>query len=170
MFVTIQFARPGTRLPRPLTSPKTRRFKFSRPNISICLSPFAATHARNARVNPFPATHTKMARRKSFTCHTYEKAGVSPQGFVAIRMAFSFGNCSVGSVAQEDRVRFDVPALDGQFGPVWRKPKPHDSFLSEMRELPRGRAIERLLPKIIHALFSHHVYNRFRVWREGQGR
>src|SRR5258705_1634842 len=113
MFVTIQFARSGTRSPRPLTSLKAPRFKFSRPNIPICLSPFAAIHARNPRVNPFAATHTKMALRKSFTCHTYEKAGGVPQGFVAIRMAFSFGNSSVGSVAQEDRVGFDVPALDG---------------------------------------------------------
>src|SRR5258706_12746359 len=118
MLVTIQFARPGTRSPRPLTSPRTPRFKFSRPTTPICLSPFAATHPRNARVNPFAATHTKMALRKSFTCHTYEKEGVSPQGFVAIRMAFSFGNCSVRGVAQQDRVRFDVPALDGQFASV----------------------------------------------------
>src|SRR5882762_9137277 len=81
MFVTIQFARPGTRMPRPLTSPKTPRFKFSRPNVQICLSPFAATHARNARVNPFAATHTKMALRKSFPCHTYEKAGGVLPGF-----------------------------------------------------------------------------------------
>src|SRR6267154_943532 len=170
MFVRIQLTRPGTRLPRPLTSPKTPRFRFSRPNVQLCLSPFAATHARNVRVNPFAATHTEMALRKSFTCHTYETAGVSPQGFVPIRMAFSFGNCSVGSVAQEDGVRFYVPALDGQFASVRRKPKSHDSFLTEMRELPRGRAIKRLLPKIIHALFSHHVYNGFWVWRESQGR
>src|SRR5712675_1527763 len=154
MFVTIQLTRPGTRLPRTLTSPKTPRFKFSKPNTPICLSPFAATHARNLRANPFAATHTKMALRKSFTCHTYEKAGGVPQGFVAIRMAFSFGNCSVGSVAQEDRVRFYVPTLEGQFASVRRKPKSHDSFLTEMRELLRGRAIKRLLPKVIDALFS----------------
>src|SRR5712672_365087 len=166
MFVTIQLARPGTRLLRPLASPKTPRFKFSRPNVQLCLSSFAATHARNARVNPFAATHTKMAPRKSFTCHTYEKEGVSPPGFLSIRIAFSFGNCSAGSVAKEDRVRFDVPPLDGQFATVRRKPKSHDSFLTEMRELPRGRAIERLLPKIIDALFSHHVYHGFWVWRE----
>src|SRR6267154_482869 len=164
MFVTIQFARPGTRLPRPLTSPKTRRFKFSRPNTSICLSPFAAIHARNARVNPFPATHTKMLFVSPSPATHTRKQGVSPQGFVAIRMAFSFGNCSVGSVTQEDRVGFDVSALDGQFAAVRRKPKSHDSFLRETRELPRGRAIERLLPKIIDALFSHHVYNGFWVW------
>src|SRR5712671_1873505 len=170
MFVTSQLTRPGTRLPRPLTSPKTRRFKFSRPNLPVCLSPFAATHARNARVNPFAATHTKMALRKSFTCHTYEKAGGVPPRFAPIRVAFSFGNCSVGSVAQQDRVRFDVPALDGQFATVRRKPESHDSFLTEMRELPRGRAIKRLLPKIIDALFSHHIYNGFWVWRESQGR
>src|SRR5882724_7987737 len=101
MFVTIQFARPGTRLPRQLASPKTPRFKFSRANIPICLSPFAATHTRNPRVNPFPATHTKMALRKSFPCHTYEKAGGVPQGFVAIRIAFLFrelfnGKCRAG--------------------------------------------------------------------------
>src|SRR5882724_3621326 len=166
MFVTIQLARPGTRSPRSLASPRTPRFKFSRPTTPTCLSPFAATHARNPRVNPFAATHTKMALRKSFTCHTYEKAGGVPPGFCRDQDAFSFGNCSVGRVAQEHRVGFDVPALDGQFATVRRKPKPHDSFLTEMRELPRGRAIERLLPKIIHALFSHHVYNGFWVWRE----
>src|SRR5258708_30171556 len=170
MFVTIQFALARTRLPAPLASPRTPAFRFSRPNVPICLSLLAATHARNPRVNPLAATHTKMALRKSFTCHTYEKEGVSPQGFVAIRIAFSFGNCSVGSVAKEDRVRFYVPALDGQFASVRRKPKSHDSFPTKMRELPRGRAIERLLPKIIDALFSHHVHNRFWVWRESQGR
>src|SRR5882762_8810571 len=84
MFVTIQLTRPGTRLPRPLTSPKTPRFKFSRPNVQLCLSPFAATHARNARVNPFAATHTR-------------KQGVSPgscpdQDGVLFRELFS-GKC-----------------------------------------------------------------------------
>src|SRR5882762_2047599 len=123
MFVTIHFTRPGTRLPRPLTSPRTPRFKFSRPNIPIGLSPFAATHARNARVNPFAATHTKwLFVSPSPATHT-KKQGVSPQGFVPIRIVFSLGNCSVGSVAQEDRVGFDVPALDGQFATVRRKPK-----------------------------------------------
>src|SRR6266436_9885701 len=118
MFVTIQCARPGIRLPRPLTSPKAPRFKFSRPNIQMCLSLFAATHARNPRVNPFAATHTKIALRKSFTCHTYETEGGVPKGLSRTGWRSLSGNCSVGGVAQEDRVGFDVPALDGQFAPV----------------------------------------------------
>src|SRR5882762_10130046 len=113
MFVTIQFARPGTRLRRPLTSPKTPRFKFSRPNVQLCLTPFAATHARNARVNPFAATHTKMALRKSFTCHTYEKAGVSPtvcpdQDGVLFRELFS-GKCRAGGPRRIRRARARWP-------------------------------------------------------------
>jgi len=73
---------PGTRLPRPLTSPKTPRFRFSRPNVQLCLSPFAATHARNVRVTLSLPHIQKWLFVSSFTCHTYEKAGVSPQGFV----------------------------------------------------------------------------------------
>src|SRR5882757_10314048 len=114
MFVTIHLTRPGTRLPRPLASPKTRRFKFSRPNTAICLSPFAATHARNPRVNPFAATHTKMALRKSFPCHTYEKEGGVPPGFcrdqdgVLFRELFS-GKCRAGGPRRLRRARARWP-------------------------------------------------------------
>src|SRR4030081_3717020 len=120
MFVTIQLTRPGTRLPRPLASPKTPRFKFSRPNVQLCLSPFAATHARNARVNPFAATHTKMALRKSFTCHTYEKAGGCPPRFrrdqdgVLFRELFS-GKSRVGGPRRTGRAHSRCPVC---FGPV----------------------------------------------------
>src|SRR5579862_6882305 len=40
------------------------------------LSPFPATHTKNAPVSPFVATHTKTKDLKSFVCHTYKK----PQG------------------------------------------------------------------------------------------
>jgi hypothetical protein len=43
------------------------------------LTPFPATHAKNASVTPFPATHTNSPHCKSFPCHTSEKKGVSPQ-------------------------------------------------------------------------------------------
>src|SRR6267378_3323535 len=97
MFVTIQFARPGTRLPRPLASPKTPRFRFSRPNVPICLSPFAAIHARNPRVNPFAATHTKMVFVSPSPATHTKKQGCSPtacadQDGVLFRELFS-GKC-----------------------------------------------------------------------------
>ena len=37
------------------------------------LSPFPATHTKNAPVSPLLATHTKTKDLKSFSCHTYEK-------------------------------------------------------------------------------------------------
>jgi len=52
---------------------------FSVPSVvNPVLTPFPATHAKNAPVTPFPATHTKSPSCKSFPCHTSEKQGVSP--------------------------------------------------------------------------------------------
>jgi len=66
----------------------------------------------------------------------------------------------VGSVAQEDGVRFYVPrSMASCFRPVENQNLMIRS--SEMRELPRGELSSGLLPKIIDALFSHHVYNGF---------
>jgi len=136
MFVTIS-SRARNSLARPLASPKTPRFNFSRPNIPICLSPFAHTCAKSDVTLSLP-THTKMALRKSFTCHTYEKAGGCPQGFVAIKDGVLFRELFSGRVAQQDRVGFDVPPLDGQFAPSGENRNLMDSFPWEMRELPRG--------------------------------
>src|SRR5258705_5457656 len=63
-----------------------------------------------------------------------------------------------------------MPAFQRDLAPIRGKPESRDLLRGEMRELQRGRAIERLLRKIIDALFSHHIYDGFRVWSEGQGR
>src|ERR1700676_119553 len=73
-------------------------------------------------------------------------------------------------VPKQDGVGLHMPALDSEFAPVRRKTKSLHLFGAEMRELPGGRAVQRLLPKIIYALFSYHVHHSFRVWGEGQGR
>src|SRR6266404_9409847 len=63
-----------------------------------------------------------------------------------------------------------MPAFQRDLAPIRGKPESRDLLRGEVRELPRGRAIERLLPKIIDALLSHHIYDGFRIWSEGQGR
>jgi hypothetical protein len=39
------------------------------------VTPFTATHSRNAPVTSFPAAHAKLPFCKSFRCHTSEKVG-----------------------------------------------------------------------------------------------
>src|SRR5579862_2936106 len=42
------------------------------------LSPFLATHTKNAPITPLFATHTKTKDLKSFICRTYEKTHPPP--------------------------------------------------------------------------------------------
>ena len=59
MLVATHSVQQRARLPLPLTSLQSPRFKFSRANTQSHLTLFAATHAQSSRVNPFAATHTK---------------------------------------------------------------------------------------------------------------
>ena len=60
--------------PSSATVPQPRSFR------QFPVSPFFATHTKNAPVSPLLATHTKTKDLKSFVCHTYEKnpGGLSP--------------------------------------------------------------------------------------------
>jgi len=44
------------------------------------VTPFTATHSRNAPVTSFPAAHAKLPFCKSFRCHTSEKVGGGDYG------------------------------------------------------------------------------------------
>jgi hypothetical protein len=62
---------------------RDKRSSFStvpqpRPIRHFLVSPFLATHTKNAPVSPFVATLTKTKDLKSFVCHTYEKTPGGP--------------------------------------------------------------------------------------------
>ena len=75
----------------------------------MTLSPFIATHTKNAPVSPLLATLTKTKDLKSFVCHTYRKQGVGSH-FPSSRFAKGLGT-RVASRQPEVTSHQPAPAL-----------------------------------------------------------
>ena len=70
----------------------------SRLNRQFLLSPFLATHTKNAPVSPLLATLTKTKDLKSFVCHTYEKDPGGPSLFFRLLCFFALSLLALNPV------------------------------------------------------------------------